>query len=175
MLELKDYQKRTLQSLKDFFQITADTGSPGAAFRQVTRRQPFGEQPYLTVALGGLEDNLPYVCLRVPTGGGKTLMACHAAGSAIRDFMRAERGMVLWLAPSNTIVEQTVRALRDPRHPCHDALRQACGGEVATLTVDEALRLSRATARRWSSWRRCSRSACRTGIRARFMTAATAG
>jgi type III restriction enzyme len=146
MIELKEYQKRALDSLKEFFKIAADTGSPGAAFRHVTRRQPSGEQHYLTVALGGLGDNLPYVCLRVPTGGGKTLMACHAAGGAIRDFMRAERGMVLWLVPSNTILEQTARALRDPRHPYRHALEKACGGAVATLTVDEALRLSRATA-----------------------------
>jgi len=43
----------------------------------------------------------------------KTLLACHAAGLAMTDFMRAERAVVLWLVPSNTILDQTADALRD--------------------------------------------------------------
>jgi type III restriction enzyme len=87
---------------------------------------------------------MPYVCLRVPTGGGKTLLACYAAGLAQREFMRAERAVVLWLVPSNTILDQTADALRDPRHPYRRALELACGA-VEVVTIEEALRLSRAT------------------------------
>ncbi len=142
MITLKDYQERVLESLGDFFRCTAQTKTPEVAFREVTRR--FGEAaPYFPVSAAGLGPDMPYVCLRVPTGGGKTLLACYAAGLAQRQFMRAERAVVLWLVPSNTILDQTADALRDPRHPYRRALELACGA-VEVMTIDEALRLSRA-------------------------------
>src|SRR5207248_1369420 len=49
-----------------------------------------------------------------------------------------------WLVPSNTILNQTADALRDPRHPYRRALELACG-TVEVVTIEEALRLSRAT------------------------------
>jgi type III restriction enzyme len=82
--------------------------------------------------------------LRVPTGGGKTLLACHAVGCAMRDWLHADHAVVLWLVPSHTILDQTAEALRDPRHPYRRALALACGA-VEILTIEEALRLSRAT------------------------------
>lgn len=142
MITLKDYQERVLESLGDFFRLTAQTKKPEVAFREVTRR--FGEAaPYFPVSAAGLGPDMPYVCLRVPTGGGKTLLACYAAGLAQRQFMQAERAVVLWLVPSNTILDQTADALRDPRHPYRRALELACGA-VEVMTIDEALRLSRA-------------------------------
>ncbi|HPV82267.1 MAG TPA: DEAD/DEAH box helicase family protein [Nitrospira sp.] len=143
MITLKDYQERVLESLRDFFRLAAQTKMPDVAFREVTRR--FGEgAPYIPVPAAGLGADMPYVCLRVPTGGGKTLLACHAAGLAQRQFMRAERAVVLWLVPSHTILDQTADALRDPRHPYRRALELACGA-VEVVTIDEALHLSRAT------------------------------
>jgi type III restriction enzyme len=81
--------------------------------------------------------------LRVPTGGGKTLLACYAAGLAMNELLHAERSVVLWLVPSNTILDQTADALRDPRHPYRRALELACGA-VEVVKIDEALQLSRA-------------------------------
>ncbi len=142
MITLKDYQELVLESLRDFFRLTAQSRQPDQAFREVTQR--FGESvPYFPVAAAGLGLGMPYVCLRVPTGGGKTLLACYAAGLAQREFMRAERAVVLWLVPSNTILDQTADALRDPRHPYRRALELACGA-VDVVTIEEALRLSRA-------------------------------
>ena len=46
--------------------------------------------------------------------------------------------------PSNTILDQTADALRDPRHPYRRALELSCGA-VEVMTIEEALRLSRAT------------------------------
>jgi type III restriction enzyme len=143
MIALKDYQERVKESLAEFFRLTARTQSPEDAFREVTRRTFGAPQPYLRVGAAGLDSGMPYVCLRVPTGGGKTLLACHAAGLAITELLRAERAVVLWLVPSNTILDQTADALRDPRHPYRRALELACGA-VEVVTIEEALRLSRA-------------------------------
>lgn len=144
MITLKDYQERVLDSLREFFGLTARTGDPSSAFRDTTRKLTGEAMPYLPISSTGLGDGMPYVCLRVPTGGGKTLLACYAAGLAQREFMRAERAVVLWLVPSNTILDQTADALRDPRHPYRRALELACGA-VEVVTIEEALRLSRAT------------------------------
>ena len=144
MIALKDYQNRVLESLRDFFRLTARGGDPGPAFTEISTRTFGIPMPYVPVSVAGLEAGMPYVCLRVPTGGGKTLLACYTAGLAMREFMRAERAVVLWLVPSNTILNQTAEALRDPRHPYRRALETACG-DVEVVTIEEALRLSRAT------------------------------
>ncbi|MGE0683411.1 MAG: DEAD/DEAH box helicase [Candidatus Binatia bacterium] len=60
------------------------------------------------------------------------------------ELLRAERVVVLWLVPSNTILDQTADALRDPRHPYRRALELSCG-VVEVVTIEEALHLSRAT------------------------------
>ena len=143
MITLKDYQSRVLDSLRDFFRIAARQQNPDPAFREITARTFGTAMAYMPVSAAGMKPEMPYVCLRVPTGGGKTLLACHAAGLAMTDFMRAERAVVLWLVPSNTILDQTADALRDPRHPYRRALELACGS-VEVVTIEEALRLSRA-------------------------------
>src|SRR6476619_6422371 len=144
MITLKDYQTRVLDSLRDFFRVVARNRDPDHAFREVTRRVFGDAPPYFPVSVAGLESRMPYVCLRVPTGGGKTLLACYAAGLALHDFMRADHAVVLWLVPSNTILDQTADALRDSRHDYRRALELACGA-VEVVTIEEALRLPRAT------------------------------
>lgn len=145
MIALKDYQVRVLSSVREFFRTAASEGDPIQAFQEVTARSFGVKMPYLPVSVEGLDKSMPYVCLRVPTGGGKTLLACYAAGLATEEFLQAARAVVLWLVPSNTILEQTADALRDPRHPYRRALELACGA-VEVLTIEEALGLSRATA-----------------------------
>ena len=150
-LELKKYQGRVLRSLRTFFRdCSRDGGGPESAYRAALAAQGREPMPYLPVSAAGLGDGLPYVCLRVPTGGGKTLLAAQAIGLALADLLRAERGVVLWLVPSRTILDQTVDALRDPRNPYRQALAHGSGefpgaGAVEVLTIDEALQLSRAT------------------------------
>ncbi len=144
MITLKDYQERVLDSLRDFFRRCSKDRHPEAAFQAVQLRNNRQPVPYLPVAVAGLSPGMPYVCLRVPTGGGKTLLACHAAGLAMDELLHAERAVVLWLVPSTTILDQTAAALRDPRHPYRWALESACG-TVEVVTIEEALRLSRAT------------------------------
>lgn len=150
-IELKEYQVRVLRSLRQFFRACARGESPTAAFQGVLAGQSREPQPYLPVPGEGLGAGLPYVCLRVPTGGGKTLLAAQSVGLALSDLLRAERGVVLWLVPNVTILAQTADALRDPRHPYRQALAHGGGefvgaGPVEVMTIDEALQLSRATA-----------------------------
>jgi type III restriction enzyme len=138
MIALKDYQNRVLDSLREFFRLCSKTGSPSEAYHTVCGGL------YLPIHAAGLERDMPYVCLRVPTGGGKTLLACHTAGLAMSELLHADRAVVLWLVPSNTILDQTADALRDARHPYRRALEMACGA-IEVVTIEEALNLPRAS------------------------------
>lgn len=133
MLQLRDYQQRSLDALEDYLCRTTRLGAD-TAFYDVTRRQyrPVQQLP-----------DLPYVCLRVPTGGGKTFMACHAVGIAARTFLHADRAVCLWLVPSNTIRDQTLKALRNRQHPYRQAVDAAFAGQVRVLDVAEALYVQR--------------------------------
>ncbi|HLE28716.1 MAG TPA: DEAD/DEAH box helicase family protein, partial [Anaerolineales bacterium] len=119
MFRLKDYQQRALDTLRAYLRECAHLGSADTAFYAVTREVFGAGIPYRPVReLPGL----PYVCLRLPTGGGKTVVACHAVSVAAKDLLHADRCVVVWLVPSNAIREQTLKALRDRKHPYRQAL-----------------------------------------------------
>ena len=71
MIQLKDYQQRVLESLRTFLKRSSQTGHPSVAFHEVTE-QVYGQPlTYLQATAAGLPADMPYVCLRVPTGGGR--------------------------------------------------------------------------------------------------------
>lgn len=135
MLELRDYQQRSLEALEAYLRDCTAHGAKRAFVLQTDR--PYRSVPQLPA--------LPYVCLRVPTGGGKTLMACHTLPIVARNFLQAERAVCLWLVPSNTIREQTLKALRNREHPYRQAVDQHFGGLVTVLDLTEALYVQRNT------------------------------
>jgi type III restriction enzyme len=141
MITLKDYQRRSLKALSNYFLACQQYGSADTAYYDITR-QTFGTGiPYREVKeLPGL----PYVCLRIPTGGGKTIVASHAIGVAAKDLMHTEYPVVLWLVPSNAIKEQTIKALKDKDHPYRKAVEEFMPS-VELLTVLDALYVTRPT------------------------------
>lgn len=135
MLQLREYQDRSLEALETYFGHVAKHGAKTAFVIQT-------ERPYRSVP--SLPD-LPYVCLRVPTGGGKTLMACHALGIVAKHYLQAERAVCLWLVPSNAIRDQTLAALRNRAHPYRQAVEERFGGTVRVMDLTEALYVQRGT------------------------------
>lgn len=120
MFELKEYQKETLGVLREYLEEAAVRG-PKAAFGKVAARHPSDVRPSVYHARWDMED-VPYVCLRLPTGGGKTLLAAHSVGVAAGTYLHREHPFVLWLVPTNTIRKQTVEALQNVSHPYREAL-----------------------------------------------------
>jgi len=57
------------------------------------------------------------VCLRNPTGGGKTLVACEAVSLGVKYLLQQDRALILWLVPSDTIRSQTLSRLKDSADP----------------------------------------------------------
>lgn len=139
MPELRHYQRRVLNDLEDYFKLARTHGNDAhgarTAFVIMTGR------PYLDVP--GIE-NLPYVCLRVPTGGGKTLIGAHAVHVVSEKYLQTPTPTVLWLAPSNAIVSQTLTALRNRQHWYRRVLDEKFAGNVKVMELSEALSVTRA-------------------------------
>lgn len=125
-LTLKKYQNDALAAL-DAFLVNARgqrTGEQMQAAFTATRREALGESAPLLPYRPFSEDapELPIACLRIPTGGGKTLMAAHAVERAARLYVGSATPLALWLVPSNAIRTQTLEALKTPGHPYREAL-----------------------------------------------------
>ncbi|MEG6550426.1 DEAD/DEAH box helicase family protein [Desulfocurvibacter africanus] len=136
MLRLKPYQQRTLEALKTYLQDARLCGDPKKAFKDFVAAcvtDP-GNQSYRHRY--GL-DHVPYVCLRLPTGGGKTFLASHAVPIAASAYMEKDFPVVLWLVPTNAIRLQTIEALKQPSHAYREAIDNAFNGQVAVFDISE--------------------------------------
>lgn len=76
---------------------------------------------------------IPHVCIKLPTGGGKTFVAAHAVDRLLTERLRRQTGFVLWVTPSDAIYQQTLRQLRDRESPFRQVLERASGGRVKLL------------------------------------------
>ena len=138
MLQLKTYQEKVLDSLRLYFQACDKLNDADSAFYETTKIIWERGISYSSITEPSELADIPYICLRLPTGGGKTLLACHAIAMANRDFLKIEHSLVLWLVPSNAIRTQTLKALRDRNHPYRQALDSTLDN-VEVMDVAEAL------------------------------------
>lgn len=135
-MELKPYQDRALAALRTFLSA-ARVKTPAQAYAETIAGADLGNY-----ARGGYTpvaelEATPYCCLRLPTGGGKTLLAAHAIKVAAESYMDRARVPVIWLVPSSQIQTQTLDALKQPRHPYRLALEEAFDGAVAVFDISE--------------------------------------
>lgn len=89
----------------------------------------------------GMNRSIPNVCLKVPTGGGKTLLAACALERIHTDFFKRQTGFVLWVVPSDAIYRQTWKHLANREHPYRQILERASGGRVKLLEKGDAFTL----------------------------------
>lgn len=134
MLTLKRYQQRTLDALGEYLAKARLIG-PKAAFERYVAQNPTDRLPQRYGHRWGM-DTVPYVCLRLPTGGGKTILASHCIDLAAKTYLEREYPLVLWLTPTNIIRTQTAEALKKPFHPYREALDAAFGQDrVAVFDI----------------------------------------
>lgn len=75
---------------------------------------------------------IPHVCLKVPTGGGKTLLGVEAVRR-----LKIGTGFLLWIVPTKAIYSQTREAFRNQEHPYRQILDRASGDRVKLLEKDD--------------------------------------
>lgn len=129
-MELKKYQKNTLETLEQFLKELRKAGLK-YAFMGIT------EKPYHAEAFG----EVPFVCIKIPTGGGKTLVGCHALEKIMSGLLqhKMDRGIVLWFTPSEAIKTQTLKKFKDRKDWHRRVLDEAFDNNVKVFSNEEAL------------------------------------
>ena len=90
-------------------------------------------QPFPGTAIEPYKANVPgvpHICAKVPTAGGKTFIACNALRTIYSVFAHDKPKVVVWLVPSITILDQTIKNLRDPSHPYRQKINTHFGNRV---------------------------------------------
>jgi type III restriction enzyme len=142
-MKLKNYQQNSLNTIKRFFEYCRIMGH-AEAFKKIA------EESEIASRLVNLKNgytvwdaipNTPRVCIKVPTGGGKTIIAAHSIKIISQVWCEKDHPIVLWFVPSDTIRKQTVEALKNPRHPYRQALDDQFAGKVRIFDLDDKLNI----------------------------------
>lgn len=150
-MELKDYQQKSLRVLQRYLEALQETHNQATRIAQMgldityewdrEAWKKLGRDPYTYKARqSGSGVAVPTVCFKVPTGGGKTLLAVKAIDAIQQGYCRQQTGLVLWIVPTTQIYRQTLGALRDRAHPYRQLLDLSSGGK--TLILEKDMRFS---------------------------------
>ena len=110
---LRNYPKAAWQKLKENGDVAATAG-------EHVDRSDDANRP------------IPHICFKVPTGGGKTLLAAAAL-----EHVPWQKGLVLWIVPTKAIYAQTKAALWNKEHPYRKMLQRAGAGRVKMLEKED--------------------------------------
>ena len=94
----------------------------------------------------GINNPVPNITLKVPTGGGKTWLAVNSVSKIMNKFVGSNTGFVLWIVPNEAIYRQTLKNLADRSHPYREVLDRAAAGKVKILEKDDRLNAADVTA-----------------------------
>ena len=138
-MQLKEYQQRALADIRSYLEHLA-------AWRKKSEDNPdleidFPSKAWEKAAIprryisrkNGLDQPLPTFCLKVPTGGGKTLLAVKTIDLVNTVYRKRQTGLVLWIVPTKQIYRQTIQSLSDRDHPYRQHLDLASGGRTLIL------------------------------------------
>jgi type III restriction enzyme len=87
----------------------------------------------------GAGNSVPSICYKIPTGGGKTLLATASLSSIFSRLLHRNTGFVLWVIPNEAIYTQTKKALTNRDHPYRQLLDKAAAGRLKILEKDDRL------------------------------------
>lgn len=138
-MELNNYQKQVMRDLSAYLNCVNHSTNLFAAWREYW----FAKD--IAVGLGGVPpynnsiEQVPHVCMKVPTGGGKTFMACAAVKRIFDALPNGKPQVVVWLVPSDSILTQTIHNLDDANHPYRQRLNQDFNGNVGVYTKEQLL------------------------------------
>lgn len=142
-MELKSYQQQILDDLQRFMQCVQETKRADTAFCKFWLEHPRTPlNPFPGTAVEPYKNNVknaPHVCIKVPTGGGKTFIASASLATIFKEFDESHFRTVVWLVPSITILEQTIRNLRNPEHPYRQRINTDFANRVEIFSKDQAL------------------------------------
>lgn len=141
-MELKEYQKKTLEQIKRYLDSLAEFRAKNAKAIELDPELSINfplkawekvvETAYHSKK-NGLGEELPNFYLKIPTGGGKTILACHTIDLINRTYLKKQTGIVLWIVPTTQIYKQTLASLKNREHPYRQVLDISSAGRTIIL------------------------------------------
>jgi type III restriction enzyme len=138
-MQLKEYQQTALTTIRNYFDHLTiwrkkaidnpdlEIDFPSKAWEKASIPRRY------TSRKNGLGQPLPVFCLKVPTGGGKTLLAVKTIDLVNMVYRKQKGGLVLWIVPTTQIYRQTIQNLKDRDHPYRQHLDLASGGRTTIV------------------------------------------
>lgn len=111
-MELKNYQKTVMQDLARFIAAVNREGNIVKGWESYWQDKDINVGANGALSYKNKIKNTPCVCLKVPTGGGKTFMACCAVKKIFAAMPPQKPKLLVWLVPSDPILQQTLRTCR---------------------------------------------------------------
>ena len=147
-MPLKKYQERVISEVQFFLealaahQAKANRHAGLDAWEEAQNR--FSLPGAYRSRKNGLNNDLPTLCIKVPTGGGKTLIATQVLGSIYQTILKHRNGagLVLWVVPSDQIYKDTLRKLRDRRDFHREALEFAVSRRIEVWEKHDIARIT---------------------------------
>lgn len=138
-MELKEYQQKALDQLKQYLELLVEwkkkaDENPDLEIDFSLKAWEKAEiEKTFHSSKDGLQRYLPNFCLKIPTGGGKTLLAVKSIDLINTIYLRKRTGLILWVVPTNQIYRQTIQSLRNREHPYRQHLDIASSGRTLIL------------------------------------------
>lgn len=138
-MELKIYQKNVIKDLSRYLELLLEKQSASAAYTALWNEKN------VIVGLNGMPNyndvlkGVPNVCFKVPTGGGKTFLACNSIKPIFDSMPNMRAKAVVWLVPSDAILSQTLSALSSADHPYRQKLDVEFGSRVEVYSKEQLL------------------------------------
>lgn len=140
-MELKEYQNKVISILKNYLSCLSEEkkkyGEVLKSYPDIAKDLDYSKKAWeravgslYTSHHNGLKEPLPDFYLKVPTGGGKTILACHAIDLVNKIYLKRQTGLVLWVVPSTQIYRQTLTNLCNREHPYRQVLDISSGGRT---------------------------------------------
>jgi len=148
---LKEYQVKAVDSIKNFFKTLEKNQSVVLSLPESVRNtvnyvgltyddrdsiyQSFVDRPRT-----GTGNMYPRVCIKIPTGGGKTLLAVETIRAYQSTLAKKRTGLIVWITHRDQIYRQTIEHLQDKTHIYRQMLDQVSGNRTLILEKGQRIR-----------------------------------
>lgn len=142
-MELKEYQKEVIADLRTYLDHIENGEPLNKAFAAYWGEKGIdisnlGKEAYLH-PYDNTVKGVPNITVKVPTAGGKTFIACNALKTIFEHYPSGKPKVVAWFVPSDEILRQTLRNLRNPNHPYRQRINNLFYNRVQVVGKEEAL------------------------------------